>query len=269
MTKRITIVLLLLLAVFPSSCAAPSESGRMRLVVSIQPLAWFAERISGDLAEVSVMVPPGGNPHTYEPLPRQMAMLAQTPLFVKAGSGVEFEIDWMERFMKMNPSLKVCDASRGVALLPMAVGHSHRHDSSVHHMDPHYWLDPGNGLLIADAIAEALSKEDPLNSAVYRENARVLKEELRSWTLLSAEGFGGLPTGAFWCFILHGGTMLTPTISNRLLPKRRGKVLTPRQMERVIRFARQAGIRVCCFTAVQQCTGGNDCSWYRRGDADC
>jgi len=113
MTKRITIVLLLLLAVFPSSCAAPSESGRMRLVVSIQPLAWFAERISGDLAEVSVMVPPGGNPHTYEPLPRQMAMLAQTPLFVKAGSGVEFEIDWMERFMKMNPSLKVCDASRG------------------------------------------------------------------------------------------------------------------------------------------------------------
>jgi len=32
---------------------------------------------------------------------------------VKAGSGVEFELDWMERFMKMNPSLTVCDASSG------------------------------------------------------------------------------------------------------------------------------------------------------------
>jgi len=216
----------------------------MRLVVSIQPLAWFAERISGDLAEVSVMVPPGGNPHTYEPLPRQMAMLAQTPLFVKAGSGVEFEIDWMERFMKMNPSLKVCDASRGVALLPMAVGHSHRHDSSVHHMDPHYWLDPGNGLLIADAIAEALSKEDPLNSAVYRENARVLKEELKELDAFIRGRLRGLTNRSFLVFHPAWGYYAHAYNLQQIAAEEEGKSLTPRQMERVIRFARQAGIRV-------------------------
>ncbi|MDT9545786.1 MAG: zinc ABC transporter substrate-binding protein [Chlorobium sp.] len=245
MMKRVTIVLLLLLlAVIPSSCTSPSESGRMRVVVSIQPLAWFAERIAGDLAEVRVMVPPGGNPHTYEPLPRQMRMLAETAFFVKAGSGVEFEIDWMERFMTLNPSLTVYDAARGVALLPMAAGHGHQHGSSVFRYDPHYWLAPRNGMLIADTIAGAFSKEDPQNSALYRENARRLKEELEELDAFIRGRLQGLGNRSFLVFHPAWGYFAHAYGLHQIAAEEEGKSLTPRQMERVILQAREAGITV-------------------------
>ena len=244
MMKRVTIALLLLLAVIPSSCASPPESGRMRVVVSIQPLAWFVERVAGNRAEVRVMVPPGGNPHTYEPLPRQMTMLAETALFVKAGSGVEFELDWMERFMKMNPSLTVCDASSGVALLPMEEGHGHRHGSSPHRLDPHYWLDPRHGMLMADTIAGALSKEDPLNSDVYRENAQRLKGELEALDAFIRGKLQGVSGRSFLVFHPAWGYFAHAYGLHQIAAEEEGKSLTPRQMERVILQAREAGITV-------------------------
>ncbi|MCK7509756.1 MAG: zinc ABC transporter substrate-binding protein [Desulfobacterales bacterium] len=49
----------------------------VKAFVSIAPQQYFVQKIGGDLVDVSVLVPPGADPHTYEPKPRQMAELAE------------------------------------------------------------------------------------------------------------------------------------------------------------------------------------------------
>ncbi len=57
----------LLLTFVLCGCAQQSETGKLQVVTSIEPLSYFAGRIGGRHTAVSVMVPPGGNPHSYEP----------------------------------------------------------------------------------------------------------------------------------------------------------------------------------------------------------
>ncbi|TCD47721.1 zinc ABC transporter substrate-binding protein [Chlorobium sp. N1] len=235
-------ILLLLLMALPSGCAVPERDGRMRVAVSIQPLAWFAERIAGGRATVEVMVPPGGNPHTYEPLPRQMAALDGAALFVKAGSGVEFELDWMPRFLALNPGLRVCDASRGVRLLPMGgEAHAGGHD---HRMDPHFWLDPSNGLLIADNIARSMAGADPSGAETYLANAELLKRELRELDRSIRTALAPSRGGSFLVFHPAWGYYAHAYGLRQLAAESGGKELTPRQMRSVVDRARAEGIRV-------------------------
>ncbi|MEJ2740506.1 MAG: zinc ABC transporter substrate-binding protein, partial [Dehalococcoidia bacterium] len=75
--------------------APPPESDKTGIVVTILPLADFVQHIGGDRISVTVMVPPGASPHTYEPAPSQMVQVQNAAVYVKAGSGVEFELTWM------------------------------------------------------------------------------------------------------------------------------------------------------------------------------
>jgi zinc transport system substrate-binding protein len=118
---RLLALLMTLSVALLTGCAAKQpDSGKVRVIASIEPLAWFVERIGGERVAVSVMVPAGGNPHTYEPTPQQMARFSDANLFVKAGSGVEFELDWAGRLLDLNKSIAVCNVSEGVTLLPMS-----------------------------------------------------------------------------------------------------------------------------------------------------
>lgn len=181
--------------------AAPPAPGKVGVVVSILPLAYFAERVGGGAVEVSVMIPPGGNPHTYEPTPRQLAGLSRAKLYVEAGSGLEFELAWMEKVAALNPGMRICDASRGIALAELGgpggrsdegnapgarrAGGAGPEDESPggarirrRGKDPHIWLSPANAAVIADNIRDALAAVDPGRAEAYAANARALKAEL-------------------------------------------------------------------------------------------
>ncbi|ABB23029.1 metal ABC transporter solute-binding protein, Zn/Mn family [Pelodictyon luteolum] len=244
--KRVLWIFLASLLALTSGCNTQPPDERMQVVVSIQPLAWFAGRIAGSRAVVQVMVPPGGSPHTYEPLPRQMALLRHAALFLKAGSGVEFELDWMPRFLKLNPALMVCDASEGVQLLEMGgEGHDGSNDHTHNHrMDPHFWLDPSNGLMIADNVARCMAEADPEHAGEYLANAGVLKAELRELdasirTILGPfQGCSFLVFHPAWGYYAHAYGL------RQIAAESGGKELTPRQMQQVIDQARSEGIRV-------------------------
>ena len=75
--------MLLLLALFLNGCVQQNETTKLQVVASIEPLSYFVKRIGGTHVDVSVMVPPGGNPHSYEPTPRQMVRLGKAALFIK------------------------------------------------------------------------------------------------------------------------------------------------------------------------------------------
>lgn len=86
--------------------------------VSILPQKYFVEKIAGDSVDVEVMVMPGASPATYEPRPRQMAMLAKADAYFAIG--VPFERTWLPRIKSTNPNLTVVHIDKSLRKLPMA-----------------------------------------------------------------------------------------------------------------------------------------------------
>lgn len=163
---------------------------KLQVYTTIFPVYDFTVNIGGDKVEVQKLIPPGIEPHKWEPSPRDVVGLGSSDVFVYNGVGME---PWVEKFLNSvnKPELLVVDASNRVVLLAQVEGHKHGHgyghsDSHnaasggkvVESKDPHIWLDPLNAKIMVDNIKDALSKADPINNSYYETNANRYKEEL-------------------------------------------------------------------------------------------
>lgn len=155
-------------------------------MVTIPPLAEFVEEVGRERVSATIMIPKNANPHTYEPTPAKLKELKKAQLYVKVGSGIEFELVWLEKILKLNSQLKLCDASLRVPLLaikePSDDDHDHHHQADH---DPHIWNSLQNATLMVSNIRDALIELDPPNEFYYRKNAheyilklKKLKKEL-------------------------------------------------------------------------------------------
>jgi zinc transport system substrate-binding protein len=151
-----------------TSCAREAATtGKLGVAVTILPQAEFVENIGGDKVDVTVMVPPGASPHTYEPTPSQMAELSRASMYAKVGSGVEFELTWMDKLIAQNKDMLVVDCSKGVQLQEMTAGDE---DEPAGTMDPHIWMSPKNAQIMVRNIADGLIQVDPTNRDYYEQN---------------------------------------------------------------------------------------------------
>lgn len=144
-------------------------SGQVRVVVSVAPQEEFVKAVGKERVQVTVMVPSGADPHTYEPLPRQMQELSQAQLYLMVGSPLEFELTWMDKIRAMNPQMKVVNTSQGVVFLP-----SQGEGSG----DPHVWVSPRNAKIMVENTYQALVEVDPANQRYYQENRDQYLEKL-------------------------------------------------------------------------------------------
>jgi len=170
LTKSSLIVLILVLAlvlVAPATSCAQKEAdtgGGTGVIATILPLADFVENVGGDKLDVTVMVAPGASPHTYEPTPGQMVAVSKAEVYVKAGSGVEFELVWMDKILEQNPDLQVIDCSSGITRMGN---------------DPHIWTSPVNARKMVENICGGLAEIDPDNKAHYETNRDTYLEKLK------------------------------------------------------------------------------------------
>jgi zinc transport system substrate-binding protein len=145
------------------------------VVASFYPLYEFSRHVAGDRAEVSSMVPPGVEPHDWEPAPQDVARLEKAQVFVYNGAGFE---PWADKLLG-NLSGKgpmVAVATQGIELLPADLP-GHHHDHAVR-QDPHAWLDPLLAQQQVGNISAALAKADPENAEQYRANAQAFSDRL-------------------------------------------------------------------------------------------
>lgn len=249
--RTVALLAMLILLLLQTGCGISPENGRLQVITSIVPFAYFVERIGGDHVAVSAMVPPGGNPHSYEPTPRQMTELSGASIFVKAGSGVEFELDWMPRILALNPELQICDASVDVRLIPVSE-EDHEHEVRSHaeenhnhgRYDPHYWLSPENGILIARNIEKALIQADPEHRERYAAKADQLVSELEALRLEIRNRLASVRNRSFLVFHPAWGYYADEFGLKQIAAEEEGKTLTPRQLQQVIEKAVSADIRV-------------------------
>jgi len=136
-----------------------SDSGAKYITVSIAPFKYFVKEIAGDDFRVNIMVPPGSNPHIYEPYPEQINQLRKSVAYISNGF-LGFEIVWLERFYTINPEM--LKLSLGAGIEPILSTHEHEH-SDVHAegADPHFWVSPKCAGIIASSVKDLLINLNP------------------------------------------------------------------------------------------------------------
>jgi zinc transport system substrate-binding protein len=171
LTLALSMVILLLSAC--SSVPAMPQANRPVVMVSVQPQAYFVQKIAGDLVEVHTMVGTGDDPHTYEPTTDQMRKMADAQLYFSIG--VEFEAAWLPRFTAANPDLKIVDSTEGVTRISVS---SIPNGEEKGEPDPHIWVSPSRVKQISANMAAALAELDPDNAPIYEQNLAVWLQEI-------------------------------------------------------------------------------------------
>ena len=185
---RVVGVMALLMAMVASLAQpASAQTDRLRVVATNSILGDLVKNVAGDTADVAVLVPTGGDPHTYEPTPADAESIADADLVFENGLGLEV---WLDDVFEASGS----DGERVVVtdgITPMRVADEPENnvgvaavatpaDASVAtpageagegELDPHVWFDVANAEAMVSAIEAALVAADPDNAAAYQANA--------------------------------------------------------------------------------------------------
>ncbi len=184
----IGMALFLLCATVPSSSSAESK---VNIMTSTTDLAALAQEIGGDKVEVESVARGYQDPHFVEAKPSFLLKLRKADLFIAVG--LELEIGWLPPLITQstNPKIQVgapgyFDASRFAKILEIPTGVVTRAEGDVHPLgNPHYWLDPENGLQIAKGIQNKLSEMRPGDAAYFAERyddfERRIKQAHEKW----------------------------------------------------------------------------------------
>lgn len=171
--------LLLALALL-SGCAMLSVQAEEKktVICTLFPQYDFVRQITKGAVNLTLLLPPGAESHTYEPTPQDMLAMQNADLIVLTGEEME---PWAWRMLD-SIDTKSVDASAGVELVvddhDDHDGHDHEEDDHQHGYDPHIWLDPTLAAIMVDNIAEGLCEIDESNADAYRANAESYKAEL-------------------------------------------------------------------------------------------
>ena len=224
--KWLTAALLALVLIAPGCRKHEQPNGKLQVVTTLFPLYDFARRIGGDHVQVSLLLPPGVEPHSFEPRPEDMVRVNHADLFIYTNPVME---PWAARIVAGvdKGKVSVIEGGKGIPLLPAPRidehapahpgeqaeehehGHADEHEQANQHehahehggLDPHVWLDFNNARLIAGNILAALVARDPSHKESYRQNAAGLDKELAALDRRFQETLAACPKKVF----LHGG----------------------------------------------------------------
>lgn len=231
----------------------------MEIVVTIPPQAEFVEMIAEDKANVTIMVPPGASPHTYEPRRSQLVNLSNAVLYAKVGTPIEFEINWLYKIKEMNKDMIIVDCSKNIELIES--NHLHEEYNSDHNQkennnhiledhsheglhDPHIWLSLNNAAVMVENIYEALILIDPSNKNFYNSNMNKYIREIKKLDGEITEMFKDMENNKFmvyhdaWAYFARDYDLVQIPI------EKDGKEPTPKGIRQLIDQARKEEITV-------------------------
>ena len=176
--KQKTTALLIILAVFSLTANA-----QLKVVTTLTDLKYITEFIGGDKVEVFAIATGYQNPHFVDPKPSYILKLAHADLFVTVG--LDLETGWVPPLLNSARNQKIqkggegyIDASVNVPLLQVP-SNVNRGEGDIHiYGNPHYWLDPLNGKIIAQNIADGLIKLDPSNKNLFLANLKKFDDQI-------------------------------------------------------------------------------------------
>ena len=189
------LAVLLVVLLTTSGCTSTDGTGsgkEVMVAVTIPPQAEMVQEIGGDRVDVFVVMPPGSDPHTFEPGPALVAKAAEADIYVTLGTGLlPLEDVLVSRLKAMNPDLVVVDSSKGITNLmdhedPTGNNNSSSQEKQgetegrgIESPDPHVWLSLRNAEIMSENIRDALIAADPAHEKEYRENCDLYTSRLK------------------------------------------------------------------------------------------
>ena len=275
MDKKSFPLLLMLFFIFglilPSSLYAAGEQEELRegqIAVSILPMKYFADRITGGELEVTVLVPPGKSPATYEPTPRQVSALSESAILFTIG--VPFERSFIPTIASTLPDLRIVDTSEGIEKRKIQSSiepdrhdqedhadhedhdehadhdqgehDDHSHDSGL--PDPHIWLSPSLVKIQAGHMLNALVELYPEKKDTYTENYRAFVDDLERLQADMKQILSPVKGGSILVYHPAFGYFAEEFGLSQIPIELGGNEPTPRMLEKVIALARERDIRV-------------------------
>ena len=217
---RMVVSLLLIFALCGCQKGSPPQGmtsvRKLSVVTTLFPLYDFARNICGDKADVTLLLPPGVEAHSFEPKPADLITISKADVLIYTNPVME---PWATKLLKgvAQPSLSIVDASQGAAMLTAGkpsheekghAGEEHDHAGGV---DPHLWLDFKNSAIMVDNLAAAISAKDTANASYYKGNATAYKAELQKLDTDFSTGLTNCEKRTF----LHGGHYAFGYLANR------------------------------------------------------
>ena len=159
--------------------------GKLNVMTATTDLAALAQEIGGDKVDVESIARGYQDPHFVEAKPSFLLKLRRADLLIVVG--LELEIGWLPPLITQstNPKIQVgapgyFDASRYARILEIPTGQVTRAEGDVHPLgNPHYWLDPENGLRIAKGIADKFSEMRPNDAAYFAGRYSAFEQKLK------------------------------------------------------------------------------------------
>ena len=181
--------------------AAARAQGKLNVVTTTEDLAAIAREVAGDRATIEPIARGYQDPHFVEAKPSFILRLQRADLLVVVGR--ELEAGWLPPLVQQSRNARIqpgapayLDASLQARILDIPQGQITRAMGDVHPLgNPHYWLDPENGKVIARAIAGKLSELHPNDKAYFDQRladfSRRIDEARQRW-LAALAPFKGL-----------------------------------------------------------------------------
>lgn len=185
--KLIYLIVLIIFVLSLTACSfetnkQESNNGKLSIVTTIFPQYDFARQIVGDKADVTMLLKPGSESHSYEPTPQDIKTIQNCDLFIYTGG--ENEV-WVEDILnsmgeKKPQSLKLIDCVTTVneeIVEGMEHNHEHEHEDNHEHedkeeIDEHVWTSPKNAIKIVDKISDLICSKDSKNADTYKNNTQ-------------------------------------------------------------------------------------------------
>ncbi|MCC7129047.1 MAG: hypothetical protein B6D39_02725 [Anaerolineae bacterium UTCFX2] len=176
----------LLICFLLAACSASQfarKDDRLQVVTSTTIIGDVVQQVGGDGLDLTVLMPVGADPHTFEPRPRDIAAISDADLIFLNGLGLE---EALAPSLEANATGRVVHVSDGIDVLDfnpagsagLNAGGADSDDEVHAHGDPHTWMDPNNVKVWVENIQSALAAADPDNSDTYRSNADSYLAEL-------------------------------------------------------------------------------------------
>ena len=168
-----------------------ANAGKIKVVTTTTDMKSIAELIGGDKVSVASIATGYQNPHFVDPKPSYIISLSNADLFVTVG--LDLETGWSPQLLASSRNTRIqkgsngyVDASAGIGLLQVPTS-ANRAEGDIHiYGNPHYWLDPLNGKVIARNIANGLERVDPSNKSTYESNLqsflKKIDDKMKGWS---------------------------------------------------------------------------------------
>lgn len=207
--------MIILLAAGCSRQKQASHTGKLRVVTTLFPLYDFARNIGMDSVDVELILPPGVEPHSFEPKPENMLSVANADIFIYTSREME---PWAEKLLSGvvkggKPAVvEAGERCRYIAAPGNGETGHHDHEKNTHGArDPHAWLDIRNAMIMVDNIAEAFAKQVPAKREVFAANAAVYKKRLQELEARFDTGLSSCATRK----LIHGGHFAFAYLADR------------------------------------------------------